>query len=236
MNRIGSLFCVLLILISAAQARTIVFAGREWVVKTGEGGPGPNRWSDSEESVWVDEDGLHLKIRQIDGVWHCAEIFSVKPAPYGMYRFFVSSPVDLLDPNVVASPFLYKSDTQEIDIEFSRWQNQRGNARNAQFVIQPYRNKDNMERFRCDLNGQPSTHQFEWTRGKVAFLSFLGHGEIPEAESRVLRRWTSTSEDIPEEDIGMRIHINIWLVKGEAPTDGKEAELVIKAADLPSQE
>lgn len=48
--------------------RVINFAGRYWWVKNGTNlGPGPNNFSDSEESVWVDDAGkLHLKIRQIE--------------------------------------------------------------------------------------------------------------------------------------------------------------------------
>ena len=31
--------------------RTVNFSGAEWMVKSGYGGPGPNVWSDSEESA-----------------------------------------------------------------------------------------------------------------------------------------------------------------------------------------
>ncbi|UCG15976.1 MAG: hypothetical protein JSV19_11850 [Phycisphaerales bacterium] len=49
---------------SAVQARTIDFAGLTWTVRSGYGGPGPNNWSDSTDSVWGDVQGRpHLKIR-----------------------------------------------------------------------------------------------------------------------------------------------------------------------------
>lgn len=59
------------------QQTTIEFAGHTWNVKSGTGGPGPNNWSNSNNSVWVDNEGkLHLKIRYINGKWVCAEIYS----------------------------------------------------------------------------------------------------------------------------------------------------------------
>jgi hypothetical protein len=41
---------------ASSWSRTITFAGRSWEVKSGTGGPGPNNWSDSASSVWVDID------------------------------------------------------------------------------------------------------------------------------------------------------------------------------------
>ena len=39
--------------IAGSSERIIDFAGRQWGVKSGCGlGPGPNCWSDSEQSVW----------------------------------------------------------------------------------------------------------------------------------------------------------------------------------------
>ncbi len=50
------------------SARTLDFAGPQWQVRTGSGGPGPNSWSDSEQSVWVDASGkLHLDWGNVSG-------------------------------------------------------------------------------------------------------------------------------------------------------------------------
>lgn len=57
-----------------------------------------------------------MKIRKIDGVWHCAEVVSVAPTRYGEHRFYVRSRVDKLDKNIVAAPFLYRDDAREIDL------------------------------------------------------------------------------------------------------------------------
>jgi hypothetical protein len=45
------------------QIRIINFSDHNWIVKSGYcRGPGPNHWSDSEENVWVDDEGLILLI------------------------------------------------------------------------------------------------------------------------------------------------------------------------------
>ncbi|HEX2465194.1 MAG TPA: hypothetical protein VHR17_11290 [Thermoanaerobaculia bacterium] len=60
--------------------RTIVFSGREWTVKDSGGsrwGPGPNLFSPSTDTVWVDTQGrLHFKITGSKRTWYCAEIVS----------------------------------------------------------------------------------------------------------------------------------------------------------------
>ncbi len=213
-----------------APARTICFAGREWSVRTGTGGPGPNKWSDSAESVWVDDAGLHLKIRKIGDAWHCAEITSVEPARHGMHRFYVASRVDLLDRNIVASPFLYQDDSHEVDIEFSKWQSASGKG--AQYVVQPYDTPGNRRRFDIGLNGDCSTHCFNWLPHSIQFRSFHGHHPEPPAGSSI-QEWTYTGGDNPAGNEGLRIHVNFWLIKGAPPSDGREAEFIIKDADLP---
>jgi len=136
--------------------RIIEFAGQQWYVKSGcargPGGPGGNCWSDSEESVWVDESGqLHLKIREVGGTWYCAEVYTTEYTQYGMHRFYTIGRLDLLNENVVAAPFLYANDTTEIDIEFTRW-GVPELSYNAQYVVQPWDNSpDNLDTFSMTL-------------------------------------------------------------------------------------
>jgi hypothetical protein len=216
---------------AVAGARTIDFAGHAWNVRSGSGGPGPNQWSDSAESVWVDKEGLHLKIRNIGGIWHCAEVTSVLPTRYGVHRFYVASCVDRLDKNVVASPFLYKDDSHEIDIEFSQWQKTSGN--NAQYVVQPYTVSGNTHRFEAGFGGAQSTHYFDWEAGSIRFKSFRGHSAEPRGRRFLIQEWTYTGENNPAEREELRIHINLWLIKGVPPSNEKEVEFVVRDADLP---
>jgi len=214
-----------------AHARTVTFAGQEWTVRSGDGGPGPNHWSDSAESVWVDQEGLHLKIRKVGDVWHCAEVTSVLPTRHGMHRFYIASRTDLLDKNVVASPFLYKDDTREVDIEFSTWQKSSGN--NTQYVVQPYQFRGNIHRFEVKPRRSQSTHYFDWRADSIHFKIFQGHGKEPCDRGRVFQDWTYVGKDNPPESDALRVHINLWLVKGTAPSDRKEVEFIVKDADLP---
>lgn len=215
----------------SASARTITFAGQEWTVRSGSGGPGPNQWSDSAESVWVDAEGVHLKIRKIKDTWHCAEVLSVLPTRYGMHRFYIASRVDLLDKNVVASPFLYKDDTHEVDIEFSRWQ--KTSDINAQYVVQPFYTPGNITRFEATLQGTQSTHYFDWSPGSIHFKSFQGHAPEPLKKSALIREWTYEGHNNPLEKEELRVHINLWLIGGKAPSNGQEVEFTVKNADLP---
>ncbi|MDZ7634482.1 MAG: hypothetical protein U5L72_08630 [Bacteroidales bacterium] len=139
-------------------ARVISFSGFEWVVSTtGEkkAGPGPNYFSDSEENVWVDDQGrLHMKITYRNGRWNCARVELAKHTRYGKYVFYVSSRPDSLDRQVVWGLYTYMNDEEEIDIEFSRWGVE--NNHEAQYAIQPSHKPGNKARFRMNLEGSYS--------------------------------------------------------------------------------
>ena len=61
-RRIASALGLLVAAHASSPAKTIRFAGYEWIVKSGiHEGPGPNGWN--ENNVWVDQNGyLHLKL------------------------------------------------------------------------------------------------------------------------------------------------------------------------------
>ena len=234
---VASLFLPALLLAAeyepAGQSRRVInFAGRYWWVKSSpEMGPGPNAWSDTEESVWVDVEGkLHLKIRQIDGVWNCAEVWTLEPASYGKYSFELESRVDLYDPNVVAGLFLYADDDQEVDIEFSRWGDPEYPA--GSYSVQPYHIAGNNISFPCELGGSYSTHSFNWQPDYIHFRSLHGHYEEPPAPNFVIKDWFYEGGSIPPESENMLLHINLWLMSGLAPTYGQEAELIVSAVQV----
>jgi hypothetical protein len=91
--------------------RTIWWSDRLWNVKASHNeplGPGPNYFSDSNESVWVDNQGnLHLKIRRINGIWHSAEVVLNEGLGYGRYICKTASRVDQIDFNSVLGIFTY---------------------------------------------------------------------------------------------------------------------------------
>jgi len=233
---------------ATAMGRIIEFEGRQWIVKSSEDdliGPGPNYFSDSNESVWVDDaNALHLKIRREGPKWYCAEVYTQLPTVHGKHRFYVDDRegrLGQLDPNVVVGLFLYKSDDEEIDIEFAEWGIEDGY--NAWYVVQrpgvrppPDENKKG---FDITLNGDYSTHYIDWQSSFINFKSFHGHYEEPPTPDYLIDEWIYSGSDNPPESSNLKIHMNLWLhdpceVQGLPPSDGQEVEIVIKRADFPA--
>ena len=232
-NIILVVYLVFLALAPNLEARIIDFAGREWIVKSGYGGPGPNYWSDSEENVWIDNNGwLHLKIRNEYGIWYCSEVYTNGFTQYGMHRFYIISRLDSLDKNVVFAPFLYKDDTTEVDIEFAKW-GLDNLGFNAQYVVQPGYHPGNLERFLMQLNGTYTTHYIDWHSSWIEFKSIHGHYEQPPNPDYLIHEWLYTGNDIPQEEESLSVHINLWLYQGDPPSNSEEVEVIIKGADLP---
>ena len=240
---------------SVIRDRRIDFAGRRWIVKDGGNvrrAPGGNLFDDSTDSVWVDANGLHLKIRNVNGTWKCAEVYTEGPLQYGMHRLYVVGRIDALDPNVICAGFLYEhgvgEDAHELDIEFTTWgQLPAAAASNGQFVVfkggngvantQP--GEFVREGFQFALSGTYTTHSIHWTAGRVVFKSFHDHSPEPLTPGHLIHTWTAASH-VPTPTQDMRLHVNAWLYDadgdgmGDPPTDGQDVEFVIRAADLPA--
>lgn len=215
------------------STRIIDFSGYEWVVrdtKNKKQGPGPNFFDDSENNVWVDTQGrLHLKIIKKGDDWYCAEVTLRKSYGYKQYVFYISSQMDSLDKNIVGGLFTYKNDSEEIDIEFSRWG--KSENQNAQFAVQPSNHTGNKVRFKWGgPNSAKSTHFIQWKENSIHFSSFSGHTLNPKKE-KIIQDWTYSGNDIPKEN-EERLKINFWLFKGMAPSNKKEAEMIIDHIEI----
>jgi hypothetical protein len=205
-----------------SDSKTLQFSGYDWLVKSSEQqvGPGPNYFSDS--NVSVDGQGqLHLRITQRSGHWFCAEVISKQSFGYGTYRFYLNTRPGSLDPEVILGMFTWNNDPayhhREIDIEVSRWG--QVNNQNAQFVVQPYTDPQNIRRFQIPPALSYSTHSFTWKPDSIFLQSIAASGDV-------IQEHTFT-EGIPKAG-GENARINLWLMSGQAPTDGKEAEVIIK--------
>lgn len=223
-----------------AEATTVTFAGRTWNVRNWGGGPptAGNNWSDSTSNVWVDPQGyLHLKITNVGGKWYCAEVDSADATTYGMHRFYLNTRIDQLDANVTFSPFVYYYDgsPHEIDIEFSQWGVWPFNY-NSQYVVQPppYTSA-NLFTFTTSLNGDYSTHYFNWQPSSILFKSIHGHYLEPPDSSYLIQQWTSTAASIPSGSLGLKIIINLYLKNGsgQPPSNGQEVEMIVQDLDYP---
>jgi len=214
--------------------RTIEFSGIKWYVKTGFYGPGPNYWSDSEQSVWLDAQGrLHLKIRKLNNKWHCAEIYSVDFTTYGEHRFLIEGDVTKFDQNVVLGLFTYSNTAQEIDIEFSKWGDQ--NFTNiGSFAVQPWTVQGNTERFPVRLDSIRTTHLFNWQEDCLYFNSSQGHYDrLMPAPDYFIHQWVYWGSYIPKSSDRLRTHINFWLVNGKSPIDTSNLEIIVSKVNQP---
>jgi hypothetical protein len=219
---------------STSEKRKIInFSGYDWYVKSSysdKTGPGPNYFSDSENNVWVDNQGrLHLKITYRNSQWNCAEVIMLKSYGHNKYVFYLDSRPDLLDMNIVLGLFTYKNDLEEIDIEFSRWSIE-GNQE-AQYAIQPSDIVENKTRFSLNLNGDSTTHFFDWRADKISFASYYGHILSPVDKTDIINEWTYTGNSIPP-DSDEKLEINLWLFRGRPPSDNMEAEVIINRVEI----
>lgn len=215
---------------SPRASRTLRFSGYDWAVKSSEGrvGPGPNYFSDRDDNVAVDAEGrLHLRVTQRDGSWFCAEVISTRSFGYGTYRFYLDGAVDSLDPRIILGMFTWNDDPaynhREIDIEVSRWG--RPDNENGQFVVQPYQRSGNVTRFQIPTGMRSSTHSFVWGPDRILCRSLKGHEPDASDPDLLIHQHTFT-EGVPRAG-GENARINLWLLAGRPPADGKEVEIVI---------
>jgi len=216
-----------------SSERVISFSGFEWIVDDSGSSrinPGQNYFSGSEENVRVDSRGnLHLKITNRNGVWYCAKVTLKESFAFNKYVFYVSSRVDKFDKNVVSGLFTYLDDSNEIDIEFSKW-GVDGDM-DSQFAVQPAHHSGNICRYSINLNGRHSTHIIDWKKDKIDFASYRGHSSTRPQSSKIISEWSYTGGFIPKEG-EEKIMINLWLFKGYPPSDNKEVEMIIKAFEI----
>jgi hypothetical protein len=213
--------------------RFLSFSGYDWSVKnsTGPVGPGPNYFSDQTNNVWTDTNGwLHLRITHRTNAWQCAEIISARTFGPGNYRFELNSPVDAINTNVTLGLFTYSDDPaftdREIDVECGRWENP-ADTNNAQFVVQPFAPTNHLVRYRVPPGLTNSTHLFIWYTNQVSFQSQTG--AYSAAATNLITSWVFTNTAAVPESGDENVHLNLWLVLGDPPTDNNEVEVVIKS-------
>lgn len=227
-------------------SKTVRFAGYDWAVKESPQpvGPGANVFSNAPSNVWVDSQGLHLRIDQHDGKWWSSEAFLTKSLGYGTYTFQTKGPVDQLDPNVTFGAFTWDaygnetsgaSANREIDFEDGRW-GKAAETTNAQEVVQPYTTAGNLHRYTMPTLGAESimTRSFTWKPGEVDFKATMGE----DAFSQIIDQWNyvqdpSANHYVPTSG-NERIHLNLWLnnvdqgdVGLPAPALGQPVEVLI---------
>jgi len=228
-------------LVNRPYPRSLAFGGYKWRVKEAplcKLGPGPNFFSSDPGDVWVDDKGLHLRIRQgSGGQWFASEVVLQRSLGYGTYIFQTNSRVDTLDYNLVAGLFTWDSKVphpghHEMDVEFARWKDPQ-NATNAQFVLQPCSQcpgcANNCSRFQVGLTkaNKYLTLFMTWSPGSVDFKAYRGlYWDNPSA-SALIHQWTRTGTDVPTPG-SENVRVNFWMVDGIPPSTGQDYELVVE--------
>jgi len=207
---------------------TIDFSGYKWRTKNSVhevAGPGPNYWSSSGRNLRLDESGnLHLRIDEHKGRWYATEVWLDKALGYGTYRFKVSFPEPLVDENVVFGLFNYLNDKKEFDIEISQWGQE--TSLNAGFAVQPAGTDHNTHRFALNLErGATNIFTFTWTRSELTFQC-MNCKTNDCSQSTLSEQWQYEGSSVPSGNL--KTHMNLWLVDGKPPTNGKEVEIIIE--------
>ena len=213
----------------SGYGETLQFAGYTWQTKTASTpvGPGPNYFTDNSQSVWVDDQGqLHLRLApDDDGQWYAAEVVCSAQFGYGSYWFYLNSPVDALDPNVILGLFTWDDDPaqnhREMDIEFGRFGDPA--ALPGRYTVQPYQDPANVFQF-APPPVEHSIQSFTWSPNSVAFQSWVGSADDPTVPGAPIASHTIT-RNIPSP--GGHVRMNLWLDAGNPPTDGQPVEIVI---------
>ncbi len=211
-------------LTSVAYARTVNFSNYTWNVKSGNGGPGPNNWGNTDQDVFVDESGLHLKVSQHadDQKWYSSEVYTTSSLGYGKYTFDINSRVDLLDQNLVAAPFLYQDDNHEIDIEHSLWNGETG-TNNLFYTVQPYNKAGNQQKSSSAFSNGVFQDIIDWQPDKINFSTKQNGNEISSFTYTTSTDGTTNNFN-PGSEL---VHINFWQYKGLVPSNSSTSELIV---------
>lgn len=236
--------------------RTFVWSGFTWYVVSSNDtkcGPGPNYFSSTSNNVFVDGAGdLHLKITKVNNRFYCAELFTSQSVGYGLYTFYLSSRVDNMDKNAVLGLFTWNdvncvtNANSELDIEFTRW----GDATDPNvlnYSIQPTNGGQETDRFitaPMTLINNYSLHTFNWSPTMISFASYQSH-TYPPIQGNLISSWsfglnhTPKSKEecnsnpiiIPDPQTQTTLNLNLWLDRGNYPSNNQEVEVVIHHID-----
>jgi hypothetical protein len=225
---------VILIVPATADAKRLRFSGYDFNTKEGSGlGPGPNDWAGSQ--AFVDSKGrLHLRFSKKKGKWYAGEIESVSRFGYGTYEIDFVGDIGGQDKNVVFGFFNYPpadvgpDETNEIDIEFARWGQQRYEPLN--YTVWPVKPnlKATSRAFSFKKGVAHSQHRFVWKQDRVVYYSAVikDNGDVGQDayfafKPKDYRQRISATP--------MPIFFNLWGFRGKAPDDGEPVEVIVNS-------
>jgi len=210
---------ILLFWIHWASAQTITWSGREWKVTSGSMA-GVARGDPA--NIRIDDKGyLHLRIVQRDGNWTASEVFSLDRYGFGTYQWIVEGKIYDMDKSTVLGLFPYGpvhhigvDAENEIDIEFSKWNNTCHGC-NADFTVYPSTGNhkpDGASTWEDNFHvsgGAITTARIEWASEHIVFTLMNGaHAIGTTAEVIKTESYASDQKHIPQQAVP--VGINLW--------------------------
>lgn len=214
-----------------ANTNSLHWMNRDWIITNG-GMAGIVKGDPA--NVSVDSNGyLHLRIVNRNGTYSAAEVFSAQNLGFGTYQWQIQGAVDKMDKSTVLGLFNYGARASigvdaenEIDIEFSQWNNTCHGC-NADFTFYPATNNKILgsmeDNFTYDPNGSTlTTARFEWTSTRIVGIIMSGLQPIG-TTSNVLQTLTYAPPDytarIPQ--VPLPVAMNLWCFR-ELPSSDQE--------------
>jgi hypothetical protein len=179
---------------------------------------------------------LHLQIVQRDGKWTSAEVFTTDRMGFGTYQWVIEGNVYEMGPTTVLGLFTYGPthhigvDTEnEIDIEFSQWNNTCKGC-NADFTVYPStgnRKPNGVSAWEDNFHvtgDNLTTARMEWSADHIVFAMMKGVQPIGTVADVIkTETYSSTAINIPQ--VAAPVGINFWCFK---QTPAKDQSVVVR--------
>jgi hypothetical protein len=219
-----------------AAANTLHWMGRDWIPTNG-GMAGVVKGDPA--NVSLDDKGyLHLRIINRDGSYTAAELFSTENLGFGTYQWQIEGAIDKMDPTTVLGLFNYGAKAgigvdseNEIDIEFSQWNNTCHGC-NADFTFYPATGNKSLgpmeDNFTYNPNGSTlTTARFEWSSTRIVGTIMGGLQPIG-TTADVLQTITFAPPDynarIPQ--VPIPLAMNLWCFRA---TPSANQEVILRS-------
>jgi len=212
--------------VSLAPTVPLQFSGYDWKVRTiASDRGGMNNLYDGD-NAWIDNRGaMHLRIKQKEDKWSCAEVVISRSLGYGTYIVTVRD-TSKLEPAAVLSLNTFDDwggdqHYREIDTEVSRW-GDAASKNNAQFGIQPFYVPGNVAPFVAPAG--PITYSMHWESGRANFKAVRGTSMRPGAAVISEHDFTSGVPSAGQE----RFQLLFYVVASDKNPLQKDAEVVVE--------
>ena len=212
--------------IQLAPTKPLHFSGYDWAVRTIAGDRGGKNNLYDGDNAWTDESGaVHLRIKQREGRWSCAELMLTRSLGYGTY-ILVTRDTSHLEPAAVLSMNTFDDwagdqSFREWDVALSRW-GDANRKNNAQYEIQPFYVPGNVASFAAPAGAL--THSLHWESGRAYFKTV--RGSSMRAGAPVVSEHVFTS-GVPSHG-QEKIYIAFYVVASDTNPLQKESEVVVE--------